>query len=98
LGDALDFTLFGSSSHCIVFSCYIGVNVSFKFGGVDKHFVCLFVLFVVLLVFVWIYLFLSVYKIFSFCLLLCCYLGTTYIVTVDYMSLIRLTCLNSVYH
>jgi hypothetical protein len=36
--------------YCI--SCHIGDNVSFKFGGVDKYYVCLFVLFVVLLVFV----------------------------------------------
>jgi hypothetical protein len=47
-------------------SCHIGDNVSFKFRGVDKHylFVCLFV---VLFVFVCIYLFLSVYKFFCFC-------------------------------
>jgi hypothetical protein len=27
-------------------SCHIGDNVSFKFGGVDKHYVCLFVFFI----------------------------------------------------
>jgi hypothetical protein len=58
--------------------------------------VYLFVLFVVLLVFVCIYLFLSVYKFFSFC----CYvvIWATYIVTVDCISLVCLTCLNSTYH
>jgi hypothetical protein len=59
--------------YCI--SCHIGDNVSFMFGGVYKHSVCLSVLFVYLLVlflFVCIYLFFSVYKIFYFCLLLCC--------------------------
>jgi hypothetical protein len=42
--------------------------VSFKFGGVDKHFVCFVCLFIYLFcfVFVCIYLFLSVYKIFFF--------------------------------
>jgi hypothetical protein len=67
--------------------------VSFKFGGVDKHFVCFVCLFTCFV------LFLSVYNFFfSFCLLLCCYLGTTYIVTVDCMSLVCLTCLNIAYH
>jgi hypothetical protein len=51
-------------------SCHIGDNVSFKFGGVDKHSVCLFVCFICC--FVCIYLVLSVYKIFYLCLLLCC--------------------------
>jgi hypothetical protein len=52
--------------YCI--SCHIGDNVSFKFGGVDKHFVCLFCLFIYLFcyVFACIYLFLSVYIIFVF--------------------------------
>jgi hypothetical protein len=69
--------------YCI--SYHIKDNVSFKFGSVDKHSVC-------------IYLFLSVYKIFYFCLLLCYCLGTTYIVTVDYMPLVCLTYLNIAYH
>jgi hypothetical protein len=81
--------------YCI--SCHIGDNVSFKFGGVDKHSVCLFV-YLLVLFYLLFCLFLSVYKNFSFCLLLCCYLGTTYIVTVDCMSLVCLTCLNTTYH
>jgi hypothetical protein len=42
--------------------------VSFKFGGVDKHSVCLFICFIYLFCFVFacIYLFLLVYKIFFF--------------------------------
>jgi hypothetical protein len=60
--------------------------------------VFLFVYLLVLFSFFCIYLFLSVYKIFSFCLLLCCYLGITYIVTVDCMSVVCLTCLNIAYH
>jgi hypothetical protein len=56
--------------YCI--SCHIGDSVSFKFGGMDKHSVCLshilclFVLLVVLIAFVCIYLILSVYNFFSF--------------------------------
>jgi hypothetical protein len=45
----------------VLYSCHIGDNVSFKFGGMDKHtvclFVCLFNCFVLLL---------SVYKFFYF--------------------------------
>jgi hypothetical protein len=51
-----------------------------------------------LFVFVCIYLFLPIYKIFSFCLLLCFLLDTTYIVTVKCMSLVCLTFLNIAYH
>jgi hypothetical protein len=44
--------------------------VSFKFGGVDKHFVCLFYLFYFLFFFfVCIYVFLYLYKFFSFFLI-----------------------------
>ena len=41
--------------YCI--SCYIGDNVSFKFGGVDKHcpFVCLFACFVCFCIYIYIY-------------------------------------------
>jgi hypothetical protein len=39
-------SLFLIPLYCI--SCHIGDNVSFKFGGVDKHFVCLFCLFYLL--------------------------------------------------
>ena len=38
--------------YCI--SCHIGDNVSFKFGGMDKHFVCLFYLLFCLFLFVYI--------------------------------------------
>jgi hypothetical protein len=66
-GDALAFAHFGSSFHCIVFlatsetMCHLSLGVWTNILSV-----CLFVLFVVLLVFVCIYLFLSVYKIFYF--------------------------------
>ena len=40
--------------YCI--SCHIGDNVSFKFGGVDKHTVCLFVcLFLSIYIYIYIY-------------------------------------------
>jgi hypothetical protein len=42
-------------------SSHIGDNVSFKFGGVDKHFVCLFYLLFCLFLSIYIYLFLSVF-------------------------------------
>jgi hypothetical protein len=58
------------SLYCI--SCHIGDNVSFKFGGVDKHFVYLFCLFYLLFC-----LFMSVYICFclyiNFFLFVCCY-------------------------
>jgi hypothetical protein len=72
-GDALTFAHSGSSSHCIVFlatletMCHLSLGVWTNIMSVS-----LFVLLVVLFVSVCIYLFLSVYKIFYFCLLLCC--------------------------
>jgi hypothetical protein len=61
--------------------------------------VLLFVLFTCFVLFLHAYIcFCHVYKFFSFCLLLCCWLVMTYIVTVDYMSLVCLTCLNIAYH
>jgi hypothetical protein len=55
--------------YCI--SCHIGVNVSFKFGGVDKHSVYLFVCFICCLVCfcLYIFVFFSVYNFFF----VCCY-------------------------
>jgi hypothetical protein len=86
----LDFAHPGSSSHCNVFLATLGTMCHLSLEVWTNT---LSVLFVYLLV-----LFLSVYKFFSFCLMLCCYLGTTYIVTVDCMSLVCLTCLNIAYH
>jgi hypothetical protein len=58
-------SLFLIPLYCI--SCHIGDNVSFKFRGVDKHLVCLFVCFICYFVyFCYIYLFLFVYKNFFF--------------------------------
>jgi hypothetical protein len=61
LGDALAFACSGFliPQYCI--SCHIGDNVSFKFGDVAKHSICLFVC---------IYLFLTVYKFFVAMLLI----------------------------
>jgi hypothetical protein len=57
--------------YCI--SYYIGDNVSFKFGGMDKHSVCLFVCLIGCFDCFCLYIFVfSVYKTFCFCLLLCC--------------------------
>jgi hypothetical protein len=42
-------------------SCHIGDNVSFKFGGVDKHSVCLFCLFIYLFCFVFVYIYLFLF-------------------------------------
>jgi hypothetical protein len=52
--------------YCI--SCHIEDNVSFKFEGVDKHSVCLFVLFVVLFVYICFCLYIN----FFVFVLLCC--------------------------
>jgi hypothetical protein len=96
LGDALAFTHFGFLIPLYCIFCQIWDNVSFKFGGVDKYYVCLFVfLFVVLFVFVYIYLFLSIYTIFFVAMLL---IGHAYIIIVSCMSLVCLTCLNTAYH
>ena len=65
--------------------------MSFKFGGVDKYTVFLFVYLLVLFVFVYIY----IYKKKK---LLCCLLGMIYIIIVEYISLVHLTCLNTAYH
>jgi hypothetical protein len=62
--------------YCI--SCHIRDNVSFKFRGVDKHYVCLFVfglyIFVFLYIYIYIYIFFYLFIIFFFFtfLLLCC--------------------------
>jgi hypothetical protein len=65
--------------------------VSFKFEGVDKHsmylsvcFICCFACFCLYIIF------------FSFCYYVV--IWATYIVTVDCMSLVCLTCLNNAYH
>jgi hypothetical protein len=58
------------SLYCI--SCHIGDNVSFKFGGVDKHSVCLFVCFICLFCFVFAYIFVFALYI-KFFLFICCY-------------------------
>jgi hypothetical protein len=64
--------------------------VSFKFRDVDKHFVCLFVCFICCFV--------------GFCLYINLFLFVAmvligqYIVIVDCMSLVCLTCLNIAYH
>jgi hypothetical protein len=71
----LDFVLFGSSSHCNVFLATLRTMCHLSLGvWTNILSICLFVLFVILLVFVYISLFLSIYKFFFF-LLLCCYLG-----------------------
>jgi hypothetical protein len=70
------------------------------FGGVDKHSVCLFVYLLILFSFC-LYIFVFSLYINLFFLFICCYvvnLGTTYIIIVDYMSLVCLTCLNIAYH
>jgi hypothetical protein len=58
--------------YCI--SYQIWDNVSFKFGAVNKHSIYLFVCFIGCFdcFYLYIFVFFSVYKIFSFCLLLCC--------------------------
>jgi hypothetical protein len=57
--------------YCI--SYQIGDNVSFKFGAVNKHSICLFVCFIGCFdcFCLYIFVFFSIYKIFCFCLLLC---------------------------
>jgi hypothetical protein len=73
--------------------------VSFKFGGVDKHSVCLFVYFICLFCFcMYIFDFAMYIKFFLFVCYYVVNLVMTYIVTVDCMSLVCLTCLNGTYH
>jgi hypothetical protein len=56
--------------YCI--SCHIGDNVSFKFGGVDKHSVCLFVcLFPCFVLVLFVYICFCLYI--KFFLFVCCY-------------------------
>jgi hypothetical protein len=57
--------------YCI--SCHIGDNVSFKFGGVDKHclFVYLFACFVLFICLFYLFLYIIFFFLFYF-VLLCC--------------------------